>query len=107
MNLLNIFKRLPSLSPAEVREYIKRKQPGEYCLVDVRTPAEFEQSHLPGALLIPLSNLGMRMEQLNDDKPLILYCRSGNRSRLAARLLLAAGFKNVFNMDGGLLNYKS
>ena len=68
-------------------------------LVDVRTPAEFRERHLPGALNVPLQALERRLSELGPkDAPLVLYCRSGNRSALAASMLRAAGFTAVHDL---------
>lgn len=75
-------------------------------LLDVRTPAEYIQGHIPGSLNIPLHNLE-EVEFLVDskDKPLYLYCQSGTRSRIAAMELQELGYKNVYNI-GGIAAYE-
>ncbi len=105
MGLLDIFKPTPSISPDEVRELIKNKKPDEYCLLDVRQPVEYEKGHLPGARLIPVSELSKKLGELDHNKPTIAYCRSGSRSRSATGILLGSGFKNVLNMEGGISLY--
>jgi len=70
-------------------------------LVDVRTPAEFSAGHVPGAVNIPLSELGRRHRELRPRSgPVVVYCRSGSRSAGAAGLLRAKGFKHVLDMKG-------
>ena len=71
-------------------------------LVDVRTQAEYDQGHLEGALLIPHDQIGGRAGELGDDKsrPVVLYCRSGNRSSQAKAALESLGFTNVMNAGG-------
>jgi len=65
-------------------------------LVDVRTPREFAQGHVEGAINIPLQALQERLDELTPkDQTIILYCRSGNRSAQAAELLRGAGFNDV------------
>jgi len=105
MSLFDFFKPVPSISPDEVREYIKKNLPGNFSLLDVRQPVEYEQGHLPGARLVPLHELPSRIGELDPEKTTIVYCRSGNRSRSAAGLLMSAGIKNVLNMEGGILRY--
>jgi len=105
MSLFDFFKPVPSITPDEVREYIKKNPPGDFCLLDVRQPVEYEQGHLPGARLVPLHELPSRVKELEPEKTTIVYCRSGNRSRSAAGLLMSAGLKNVLNMEGGILHY--
>jgi phage shock protein E len=71
-------------------------------LVDVRTQAEYDQGHLEEALLIPHDQIGARAGELGDDKsrPIVLYCRSGNRSSQAKAALESLGFTNVMNAGG-------
>jgi phage shock protein E len=71
--------------------------------VDVRTPQEYAERHYPGALNIPLDTLEHRLAELGPkDQPLVLYCRSGARSSVAAVLLKRAGFTRV--TDAGPLD---
>jgi rhodanese-related sulfurtransferase len=68
-------------------------------LVDVRTPEEFSAKHLPAAVNLPLQTLAGRLGELEPkDKPIVLYCRSGHRSGLAADMLRNAGFQAVHDL---------
>jgi len=69
-------------------------------LVDVRSPAEFAESHLASAQNIPLPDLANRLKLIPQDQPVMLYCRSGNRSGIALQMLRAAGFENAYNIGG-------
>jgi phage shock protein E len=71
-------------------------------LVDVRTPAEFAQGHVPGAILVPVDELSQRLAELEAWRSSEVYviCRSGSRSSHAAGLLADAGFQAV-NVRGG------
>ncbi len=67
-------------------------------IVDVRNHDEFDESHYPGAVNIPLHMLSARLGELGDKRaPVILYCQSGMRSGSARVILLKAGFKHVHN----------
>ncbi|MFG2095398.1 rhodanese-like domain-containing protein [Streptomyces sp. NPDC048612] len=70
-------------------------------LIDVRNPAEYEDGALPGARNVPLAGLSDRLTELDPARPVILYCRSGNRSVIAAALLEAHGFTEVCDVIGG------
>ena len=71
-------------------------------IVDVRSAMEFNMEHVPGALNIPLEQVMGRVEEFKSmSKPLVLYCRSGNRSGMAMAMLKAAGLTEVYN-GGGL-----
>lgn len=68
-------------------------------LVDVRTPMEWEAGHVEGAVLLPLSELGGRLQEIPRDRPVVVYCASGSRSAQAAAVLGAAGY-NVRDLGG-------
>lgn len=71
-------------------------------VVDVRSPWEFEMEHVPGAKNIPLEEIVYKAEEFKSLKnPIVLYCRSGNRSGMAVSILKQKGVANVFN-GGGL-----
>lgn len=57
----------------EARSYFAGHDPGDYLLVDVRQPAEYQEGHIPGARLIPLSELADRLSELEPDKPVFAY----------------------------------
>ncbi len=76
-------------------------------LLDVRTAAEYEVGHLPGAVNIPVQELRERLSELPQDKEIIVYCRVGFRGYLAYRILVQNGFKKVRNLSGGWLTYKA
>jgi rhodanese-related sulfurtransferase len=71
-------------------------------VLDVRAQSEYDQGHLPGAMLIPLSQLPARMNEVPRDCAVIAYCQTGHRSAQAVELLQGAGFSNVHSMIGGL-----
>jgi rhodanese-related sulfurtransferase len=77
-------------------------------VLDVRTPGEFHgaSGHLPGALLIPVQDLEARIGELEQyrDRPILAYCRTGNRSGTAAALLTRMGFTAI-NMAGGIVEW--
>lgn len=72
-------------------------------ILDVREKEEYERAHIPGSKLIPLGDLPGRMGELDPEKPVIVYCRSGNRSNGAAAVLMGSGFREVYNLAGGML----
>jgi rhodanese-related sulfurtransferase/rubrerythrin len=96
-----------SLDAAEAKNYMNRKAGEAFTLLDVRQPEEYESEHLPGAKLIPLSELGGRMLELDAQKPTLVYCAIGGRSRVAAQVLAAKGFREVFNLTGGIKAWSS
>lgn len=93
------------ISQTEAYE-IMQKQRG-YIIIDVRTPEEYLEGHIKNAKLLPLQNIPQDIDiVLKDRNQLILvYCRSGNRSKQAASKLVEAGFKNVKDF-GGIIEWK-
>jgi len=82
---------------------VKALAGGEVALVDVREQNEWDAGHVEGATLHPLS--AFDPEQLPRDKPIVLICRSGNRSMTALRAARAAGFKDIWHYKGGVLGW--
>jgi len=91
-----------SLESEEARAYIRDHPEGSYLILDVRQPWEYEESHLPGAKLIPLPQLAEKYKELDPGKPTIVHCAVGGRSRVAAQLLSGLGFPEVYNLAGGI-----
>ena len=107
--MFNLFKSAgnvgyQNLTPAQFAEGLR--QPGAV-LVDVRRPDEFAAGHLPGAVNIEVTapDFGQRVAALDKTKPTYVYCRSGARSATAAGQLTAAGFAQVANLLGGVLDW--
>ncbi len=92
---------VPEITPEELRDELASADPP--MLVDVRDPPEWEIAHLPTATLIPRGELPNRVSELTRARHVVVYCRSGQRSSQASRLLLDLGFQNVRNLKGGLL----
>ena len=78
----------------------------DYIILDVRTQQEYDQGHIPGAILIPDTEIEDRAEgELTDKDQLILvYCRSGRRSKLAAQSLVELGYTNIREF-GGIIDW--
>jgi len=76
-------------------------------LLDVRTQQEYDQSHLQDSILIPVQELAARINEIEDykDKPVYVYCRSGNRSMSAISILEDQGFTDLYNMKGGITSW--
>ena len=90
------------VSVAEAVDLIKNKNA---VIIDVRTPEEFAESHLPEANNFPVDTLSQNIEtikKLQRDKPLLVYCRSGKRSARAAEKLKNLGVNSLYNLKGGI-----
>jgi len=105
MNLLSSLfgPPLPALNANELNEKLKNgKRP---LVIDVRQPEEYSAGHIAGSKLIPLGELGKRINELPKDREIICVCASGSRSQSATRLLVGAGY-NVFDMKGGMFMWQ-
>ncbi len=96
----------PKVRQVGVREAYERLQaPDAPLIVDVRQPVETRSGSVPGAVLIPLTELGKRLSELPQDRPILTICYSNHRSPLAARRLMKAGYK-VLDVKGGLIAWQ-
>ena len=96
MGIFDFFKQ-PDINQG-VQEY---KNAAGAVLLDVRTPQEYRDGHIPGSQNVPLQQLD-KVEEVTENKDAVLYvyCRSGARSRQAVSLLQAMGYTNVHNIGG-------
>lgn len=106
MNWKTLFVPGANLSPEEAKRFMDSRAGDSYQILDVRQPKEYEQGHLPGALLIPVKEVAARKAELDPEKPVLVYCHSGVRSKAASQLLLAEGFPEVYNISGGIVAWK-
>jgi len=91
-----LVKRLTRTSPAVAREWLDQGA----LVIDVRSEAEFQERHLPGAINIPLGRLGDEIARHapNKEQPLVLHCRSGARSGMGTKALKKLGYSHVLNL---------
>jgi len=75
-------------------------------VLDVREPYEFAEGRVPGSLLVPLATVPSRADEFAKDEPVYIVCRSGNRSLVAAEALVAAGYSDVRNVQGGMIAWE-
>lgn len=81
---------------------------GDYLIIDVREPAETLHGIVPEARLIPMGQVFERITELRDqEKPIVIYCASGNRSRQVAQALRDRGLERTFNLKGGMQAWHS
>lgn len=89
-----------SISPLQAKTLIETRQ--DLLLVDCRSPEEFRQGALPGSKLIPFWEFTKGNYDLPKDKPVLLVCAVGGRSLAVGQLLAAKGYREVYNLRGGL-----
>ena len=77
-----------------------------YVILDVRTQEEYDEAHIPGAIVIPNTEIEARAEsELPDkDQMILVYCRSGRRSKIAAEALVELGYTNIYEF-GGIIDW--
>jgi rhodanese-related sulfurtransferase len=77
-----------------------------HLLLDVRTPQEFASGHIPGAVNISVETLASRLNEVQTGQPIVVYCRSGNRSAQAAQILASAGYSTLYDL-GGIIDWQA
>jgi rhodanese-related sulfurtransferase/rubrerythrin len=102
IQLTKLFTPVSSMDAEEAKDFMAKHGKEEYTILDVRQPWEYEESHLPGAKLMPLPQLSDTYKELDPEKPTIVHCAIGGRSRVAAQMLSGWGFKEVYNLAGGI-----
>jgi hydroxyacylglutathione hydrolase len=93
----------PVVPEVSVQEAWHLAKTGKGVIVDVREPEELAAAAVPEARHIPLGELAQRVEELPNDRELLLFCRSGNRSSFATAYLRANGRQDAVNVAGGIL----
>ena len=93
---------MKNIKPEEVAEVLAQGA----TLLDVRTEDEFLDGHIPGAINIEIGEMSDEdIEQLDKEKTYVLYCRSGGRSSRAAQMLEALDFGDIYNLEGGYMEW--
>ncbi|KXA98638.1 hypothetical protein AKJ39_01380 [candidate division MSBL1 archaeon SCGC-AAA259J03] len=94
-----------NIGPTKAKGLIASKDP---IVLDVRTPDEFEDGHVPGAVLVPVDELkGSTVLEIPKDEEVLCYCRSGHRSSWAAEYLSQRGYVQAYNLSGGILAWEN
>ena len=73
MKIFDYFRKISSMPVEEIKKFIKEREPNEFNLLDVRQPKEYEKGHIPGAQLIPLSQIDARVHEIDPKKPTVVY----------------------------------
>ena len=92
---------LPLISPQALLERQAKKDQSVFVL-DVRTPEEYAAGHVPGAVNVPYDQVASHLAKIPKDKEVVLYCRSGRRTGLAAEVLEANGYTKLVHLQGDM-----
>lgn len=94
------------VSPAEASQVIA-DSPAGLVVLDIRTPEEFTQARLADAMLVDFyeDDFAAQLDTLDKDVPYVMYCNSGNRSSEAVKTMEDLGFVEVYEIDGGIVNW--
>lgn len=92
---------LPLISPQALLERQAKKDPSLFVL-DVRTPKEFAEGHVPGAVNVPHDQVASQLAAIPKDRDVVLYCRSGRRTELAGEVLRANGYTKLEHLQGDM-----
>ena len=101
------FQIQKSYKNIDVSEFKKLSANGDTIILDVRTDQEFTSGHIAGAEHVNVleSDFLTHIRRYDPNKTYLIYCRSGNRSRRAARIMAQAGFEHLYNLKGGYLSW--
>ena len=93
-----------NITAAEAKQIMDTEE--DYIILDVRTQEEYDQGHIPGAILIPDTEVESKAEEVLTDKNqlILVYCRSGRRSKLASEILVELGYTNIKEF-GGIIDW--
>ncbi len=94
------------ISTTEAYQVWSQKDKSSFVFLDVRTPDEYQDGHIPGAINMPIQTLSEHLKNVPKNKPLYLYCESGVRASRAASLLRSAGFKQVYNYEPSMRGWR-
>jgi rhodanese-related sulfurtransferase len=94
------------VSPAKAAEVIE-EQPEGLVVLDIRTPEEYAEAHLADAIVVDYyaPDFADQLDALDKNVPYVLYCRTGNRSSDAVKTMKSLGFAQVYEIDGGIVNW--
>jgi rhodanese-related sulfurtransferase len=104
----NTSKKIGEIINVDEKEAHELIMSGKVIPVDVRTPEEYAEGYIKYSIIVDYKGADFvrKMGYISQDKPLLLYCRSGRRSLLAAEILTNLGYPKVYNLRGGIISWK-
>jgi len=101
-----IWPRMSGVKSLSAADYMQMRNQ-QHTLVDVRQLGEWQSMHASTALHIPLGEISQRMNEIPQEKPVVVICASGARSSMAATAIANAGYNEVYNFSGGMAAWRS
>ena len=92
---------IKNINVQEAKEHFDKKTE----FLDIREKFENQEIRIPGSILIPMSELNARWQEISKDKDVVVYCRVGNRSASLLEQLEGMGYTNLLNMEGGIVEW--
>jgi rhodanese-related sulfurtransferase len=96
-----------SVTPMSQEQLLEHqaKHPQHLFVLDVRSPEEFKEGHVPGAVNVPYDQIASRLADVPKDKDVVLYCRTGRRAGIAAEVLQANGYTRLSHLEGDMTEW--
>ncbi len=94
---------LRNISPAEAKQLIEEHD--RLLILDIRTPEERAQGTIADSTLVSIWDIAYNRERFPTDKPLLLFCATGGRSFMAGQLLARRGYREIYNLSGGIVDW--
>lgn len=94
---------IKNINVHEAKEHFDKKTE----FLDIREKYENQEIRIPGAILIPMSELNARWQEISKEKEVVVYCRVGNRSASLLGQLADMGYTNLLNMEGGIVDWNN
>lgn len=91
------------ITSTDAKMYLEKNR--KAFLLDVRSPEERRQGYIAGSILIPIDRVGQRLAEIPRNRPVIVYCAVGSRSRVVAQALARQGYPDVINMRDGIVGW--
>ena len=96
-------KKIEEIDVFSLKRKISERE--NFILLDVREPEEFEICHIDGSILVPLSELDDHLRDFDLNRDYVVYCKEGDRSLKAINQMSDFGFRNLYNLNGGVLKW--
>lgn len=93
---------MKTISVQTLHQHLSNLDPKKELIIDVRTPAEYQEGHIPGAVNRPLDEIERHVDEFGQYETVYVHCRSGGRSAQACEILAGQGVGNTVNVEGGV-----